>query len=164
MFGMFGMRYILRITAFLGIIMFLTTCSQEDKAVTPYSGGTSANFDKLFPPGEYGSKAHGSAVKQKESQNVRQFFLTARQWSWSPDTITVSVGDLVRLSVKSIDIFHGLRIPGLGVEQPLRPGEEATVEFTVDKSGTYPFECSVICGAGHRTMTGKLVVKKREAQ
>lgn len=161
MVGMFRIRYILRIAVSLGVIMFLATCSQEDKTVIPYSGGTSANFDKLFPPGGHGVRAHRSVVKQKEAQNVRQFSLIARQWSWSPDTITVSVGDVVRLTVKSIDIFHGLRIPGFGVEQPLRPGEEATVEFVVDKSGTYPFECSVVCGAGHRNMNGKLVVKKK---
>ena len=64
----------------------------------------------------------------------------------------------MKLQIKSIDVTHGFNLPAFGVNKQLDAGKTTTVEFVVDKKGTFAFSCSVFCGAGHSGMTGKLVV------
>jgi heme/copper-type cytochrome/quinol oxidase subunit 2 len=47
----------------------------------------------------------------------------------------------------------------LGLEKVVFTKEEpATVTFTPDKPGTYPFKCARFCGLGHGKMKGEIVV------
>ncbi|MFB6197307.1 MAG: cupredoxin domain-containing protein, partial [Halobacteriaceae archaeon] len=59
----------------------------------------------------------------------------------------------------SKDVTHGFGIPALEVNKRLPPGKTVTVEFTADQTGTFRFLCTVVCGRGHGSMTGKLIVK-----
>jgi cytochrome c oxidase subunit 2 len=90
--------------------------------------------------------------------SVKEFTMTAKQWAFDPAIITVKQGDKVRIKIKSIDVTHGFALPEFGVNQNLKPGKEVVVEFTADKKGEFSFHCSVICGQGHKEMTGKLIV------
>ena len=85
-------------------------------------------------------------------QPVKEFTLNAARWNYTPDTVTVKKGDRVKININNIDTTHGINIPDLGIE-----GNES-VEFTADKSGTFPFWCDKYCGKGHSEMGGKLVV------
>ena len=90
---------------------------------------------------------------------VKEFSLTAKQWEFSPSTITVKKGDHVKLTIKSMDVTHGFNLPDFNVNANLEPNKETVVEFTADKSGTFTFFCSVFCGSGHSSMKGTLVVE-----
>lgn len=90
---------------------------------------------------------------------TKSFTITASQWAFSPNTITVKQGDTVRLRVNSIDVAHGLLIQGYNINKTINPGETVQIEFVADKKGTFTFLCSVQCGAGHPDMRGKLVVE-----
>lgn len=90
---------------------------------------------------------------------TKSFSMTAQQFSFSPSTITVSEGDTVNLSIKSVDVDHGFSISEFGVNTTLSAGKTTNVSFVADKQGTYTFFCSVYCGSGHSNMTGTLVVK-----
>lgn len=104
-----------------------------------------------------------SEPTQEENQNqpgvVKQFDITAKKWSFSPDTIKVNKGDTVSLHIKSIDVDHGIQITEFGVSQMLAPGKTEVVEFVADKTGTFSFFCNVFCGHGHGTMSGTLIVQ-----
>lgn len=89
---------------------------------------------------------------------VREFTLTARQFSFDPSVITVKKGEQVRLHITSIDVTHGFSIPDFGVNTTLAPNQTNTVEFTATKTGTFSFFCSVFCGSGHSGMRGTLEV------
>lgn len=89
---------------------------------------------------------------------VKEFKMTAKQFSFDPSTIEVSKGDKVRLIVTSADVPHGIAIKEYGINERLNPGEPKTIEFTADKSGEFVAYCSVACGAGHGNMKGKLIV------
>ncbi|MBI2085684.1 MAG: cupredoxin domain-containing protein [Candidatus Aenigmarchaeota archaeon] len=91
--------------------------------------------------------------------SVKEFSITASQWKFEPNTITVKQGDTVKLTLTSIDVTHGVSIPTFGVNKQIDPGKTATVQFVADKKGTFTFACSVFCGAGHSGMTGKLIVE-----
>ncbi len=94
------------------------------------------------------------------SQGARkEFIITAKQWSFSPATIKVKKGDKVVLKVTSTDVSHGLNLPAFSINETLEPGVTKTVEFVADKVGTFTFSCSVMCGTGHKAMTGTLVVE-----
>jgi len=105
----------------------------------------------------------GSAVPQnaQTASNgvVKEFKMTAKQFAFDPATIEVNKGDKVRLVVTSTDVPHGIAIPEYGINERLDVGKPVTIEFTADKQGTFTAFCSVICGAGHKDMKGKIIVK-----
>lgn len=94
-----------------------------------------------------------------DAQNVKEFDIIAKQWSFEPDTIIVDKGDMVKLRIKSVDVDHGISIPEFGVNERLKSGKTVKVEFVADKTGTFTFFCNVICGAGHNNMRGTLIVR-----
>ena len=109
----------------------------------------------------------GSEVPQPPQQNtqspasnpqLKEFKITAKQYSFEPSIIEVNKGDKVRLIVTSVDIPHGITIKEYGINQRLDVGRPETIEFTADKPGTFTAFCSVFCGSGHSGMKGKLVV------
>jgi cytochrome c oxidase subunit II len=91
--------------------------------------------------------------------NAVDINITAKDWSFDPGTITVHKGDTVRLHITSIDVEHGFSLPDYGINVQISPGKTTDVAFVADKSGSFGFRCSVICGQGHRQMTGTLVVQ-----
>jgi cytochrome c oxidase subunit II len=90
---------------------------------------------------------------------VKSFDITAKQWEFVPSVITVDKGDTVRLSVKSVDVSHGLSISAFGINEQLEPGLAVQVEFEADKKGTFSMLCNVFCGSGHGGMKGTLIVQ-----
>lgn len=93
-----------------------------------------------------------------EVPETKEFNIIAKQWDFSPSTITVNQGDKVILNVKSIDVAHGLAIREFGINEYLSPGQTTKIEFTANRKGTYSFFCSVSCGVGHTRMSGKIIV------
>jgi cytochrome c oxidase subunit 2 len=118
------------------------------------NSSTTGNYVKID------SAATGKTVANNPSENavVREFDMTANEFTFNPSTIEVNEGDTVILHITSVDVAHGIAIPEFNVTQDLPVGEETTVEFVASKKGTYSFHCNVFCGTGHREMTGTLVV------
>lgn len=103
----------------------------------------------------------GSIGKNTKTENgqVREIAITAKRFSFTPDTITVKQGERIRLKITSEDVSHGFSILELGVNEVIEPGKETVVELTPTKKGSYRYFCSVECGNGHLAMQGKLVVE-----
>ena len=93
---------------------------------------------------------------------IQEVRLTAFQFGFSPDTITVKTGMPVRLIVSSRDVDHGIAVPGLELNFQIEAGRETTIEFTPTEPGEYPFECAVFCGTGHSRMRGVIIVGQGE--
>lgn len=89
----------------------------------------------------------------------RQMTLSAKQWEFSPSTITVNQGERVVLTITSSDVTHGFSLPEFNASAELVAGQATKVEFTADKAGTFTFSCSVFCGEGHSGMRGTLIVR-----
>ncbi len=86
--------------------------------------------------------------------------MTAKKYEFNPNVITVKKGEHVKLVITATDRDHGFKLDAFKINQHLKKSEPATVEFTADKAGEFPFQCSVICGMGHHKMKGKLVVEE----
>ena len=101
-----------------------------------------------------------SPVDNPNDSEVKEFGVIAKNWEFDPDTITVNKGDSVRLSVRSVDVRHGIAIPAFRVNSVLEPGSVSEIKFVADKTGTFEFSCSVQCGSGHGDMKGLLIVNE----
>lgn len=97
-------------------------------------------------------------IKSKDN-NVKEFKIEAFQFGFDPNTIEVNQGDKVRFIAWSRDVPHGLTIREFEVKMNLQDSNPQTVEFVADKKGTFTFFCSVPCGANHKEMKGRLIVK-----
>ncbi len=94
----------------------------------------------------------------------RVVHVVAERFVFTPPEITIDEGTRVQLRITSEDTTHGFRLLGPGdvnVEIPRRGRGEARVDLEVNQPGTYAFECSRICGAGHGFMRGTLRVRAR---
>tara|TARA_A100001037_G_scaffold255539_1_gene241203 strand:- start:121 stop:489 length:369 start_codon:yes stop_codon:yes gene_type:complete len=88
--------------------------------------------------------------------------IIAERFTFTPSKIEVEVGTTVEIHLRSEDTDHGFRLAdGPNVIIPKRRHGEAVVEFEAETPGTYRFECSKLCGAGHHFMTGEIVVTPR---
>ena len=91
---------------------------------------------------------------------VHEIQVTLKKYEFSPGSLHVKKGERVKLIMAAVDHDHGFKLDEFGVNQKVRKGTTATVEFIADKSGSFQFRCSTVCGLGHRGMKGTLVVEE----
>jgi cytochrome c oxidase subunit 2 len=101
------------------------------------------------------------AVPSAPAQEARagEIKVTAKKYEFDPNAIRVKKGDHVKLVITALDHDHGFKLEAFHIDQLLKKGEATTVEFTADQAGTFPFQCSHLCGMGHKKMKGELVVE-----
>ncbi len=102
----------------------------------------------------------GRVTSAQEAGNTVEIKMTARKYRFDPNEITVKKGQHVKLFITALDRDHGFKLEAFNINQKLKKGETETIEFTADKAGTFPFQCSQFCGLGHGKMKGKLVVEE----
>ena len=91
--------------------------------------------------------------------------IVAERFTFTPSRIEVPVGTTVEIHIRSEDTDHGFHIlGGRNVIIPKRRLGEAVVVFEADEPGTYRFECSKLCGAGHNFMKGEIIVTALEEE
>jgi cytochrome c oxidase subunit 2 len=94
----------------------------------------------------------------------RVVHVVAERFAFTPSEITVEEGAVVELRITSDDTDHGFRLRGLGnadVAIPKRGRGDVRVTIEAATPGSYAFECSHVCGAGHGFMRGVIRVKPR---
>ena len=132
-------------------------------ACTPQSKDSSASMPSDQAASSASSKTLISATNDSSADltknQIKEFKMTARQFSFEPDVIEVNKGDKVRLVVTSVDVPHGISIPDYGINRRLNPAAPVTIDFIADKQGTFTAYCSVACGPGHGSMKGRIIVK-----
>ncbi len=87
--------------------------------------------------------------------------ITAKNWAFTPSTITLKLNQKVKLEFQATEGLHGISIPELGVNDVINIGATRTdVEVTPTKLGTFQAHCAVFCGAGHANMVLTIKVVK----
>ena len=106
------------------------------------------------------------ALAQEQAPPRKVVHVTAERFAFSPSEISVEEGTVLEIQLRSDDTNHGFRIKGTktNIVIPKRGRGDTTVTFEATTAGRYQFECSKMCGAGHSTMKGAIVVKPRSAQ
>jgi len=105
-----------------------------------------------------------AAGRGQPADQPRVIHVSAERFAFTPSEITVDEGSVVELRLTSDDTDHGFKVHGLGdpnVVIPKRGRGDVRVTIEANEAGTYPFECSHVCGAGHGFMRGVIRVKPR---
>jgi cytochrome c oxidase subunit II len=107
------------------------------------------------------SAAVSISAQPTDTSAVRVVQIAAERFVFTPSEITVPHGTTIEFRLKSEDTAHGFRILGQAIDLalPKRGRGEGTVRFTPPAPGTYVFECSRMCGAGHSFMRGTIKVR-----
>lgn len=100
-----------------------------------------------------------SASDSSQTGVVKEITVTGSNYKFEPANLTVNKGDTVKVIFKNSGGMHDFVIDEFNAKSKIIPdGQEATVEFVADKSGTFKYYCSV---GNHRSMgmEGTLVVQ-----
>ena len=102
-----------------------------------------------------------TATQPGQAPALRVVHVTAERFAFTPSEVTVTPGTTIEFRLRSEDTAHGFRIVGHAVDVtiPKRARGETSVRFIAPEPGTYVFECSRMCGAGHAFMRGTIRVK-----
>ena len=100
----------------------------------------------------------GGPAQNATNASSSETKITAKKYEFDPNVITVKNGQRVKLVITALDHDHGFKLEAFKIDERLKKGTPTTIEFTADKVGTFPFECSHFCGVGHGKMKGRLVV------
>ena len=73
--------------------------------------------------------------------------------------INVPVDRPVTVHLRAEDVLHSFFLPDLRVKQDAVPGMSIAVWFEATETGEYTIGCAELCGLGHYTMEGVLVVQ-----
>jgi cytochrome c oxidase subunit II len=77
-------------------------------------------------------------------------------------TLTVPVGQVIRLLIESQDVIHSFYVPQLRLRQDAVPGRVIPAWFEATRPGKYEIACSQLCGNSHFAMKGILRVLSAE--
>ena len=89
----------------------------------------------------------------------KEFTIVGKNYSFTPNTITVQKGDTVKITFTDDEGFHNLIIDGYNEKtQTIKSGNSDVIQFVADKAGTFAFYCGV---GDHRErgMQGTLTVE-----
>ncbi len=100
----------------------------------------------------------GRRALAQQAAAPREIAITAQRFHYTPDEVSLKLGETVVLEVTALDFTHGFSIPELGVRADLIPGRAVRVTITPTRSGIVPFLCDNFCGDGHEQMSGRLLV------
>jgi len=137
----------------------------ENLGICPVMGGKASPDYSYVYEGETYYFCCPSCIEEfkknpaKYAGKVKNIELEAYQFGFSPDVITVKEGDIVKLTVTTRDVPHGVYIKEYGIDLAVEKGHQAQVDFIADKTGEFDILCSVYCGSGHHQMKGKLIVE-----
>jgi cytochrome c oxidase subunit 2 len=76
----------------------------------------------------------------------------------SDTTVHIPVGVPVKVVLRSKDVLHDFFVPQFRSRMNLVPGMVTYFWFTPTKTGTYEILCAQLCGIGHYTMRGTVIV------
>lgn len=89
-----------------------------------------------------------------------EFIITASNYKFTPDQITVHKGDRVKIMLKNREGFHDLTIPGFHIATPRIGAEkETSIQFTANKTGNFEFIDSVSDHSDEFGQKGTLIVQ-----
>ena len=98
---------------------------------------------------------------QDQAPTRREFTVTARDYSFSPNRVEVQQDDLIKLTVQSADNAYGFTIDDYRVAKRVPAGGSTIVEFRADRAGTFAFYSNLSNDTRHSKMSGQLIVRPR---
>jgi cytochrome c oxidase subunit 2 len=108
-----------------------------------------------------------------QAQNTLRIDVVAQQFAFTftyPDAnnatspvLRLPEGRSVELYMRSLDVIHSVFVPQFSQKEDLVPGLVTQLHITPTKLGTFPLECTELCGLGHSLMRSQAIVMKPAA-
>jgi cytochrome c oxidase subunit II len=108
-----------------------------------------------------------------QARDTLRVNVTAQQFAFTfsyPDAknITSPVlrlpeGRSVELYMRSLDVIHSVFVPEFGQKEDVVPGLVTQLHITPTRLGTFPLECTELCGLGHSLMRTEAIVMTPQA-
>jgi cytochrome c oxidase subunit II len=76
------------------------------------------------------------------------------------DDLHLPLGKPVKVLLRSLDVLHDFYVPEFRSKMDMVPGLVTYFWFIPTRTGTFEALCFELCGLGHPTMRGKVVVEK----
>ncbi len=106
----------------------------------------------------------GQEKVEREGNRVHVFGTLIRSHI-VPEIVEVNEGDIVTFHLTNLeraeDETHGFTIDTYGKHGSFEPGKTASLTFTADRPGVFPYYCTEFCSALHLEMEGILLVKPK---
>ncbi|SDN28076.1 cytochrome c oxidase subunit 2 [Paenibacillus sp. yr247] len=90
---------------------------------------------------------------QAAGQNV---VLKTTNFKFDQAEYRVKKGQPVTITLENVEGMHGASIKDFKINLD---NSNKTVTFTPDKAGSFPINCSIMCGSGHANMKTTLIVE-----
>jgi len=101
-------------------------------------------------------------VAAQDQGQVREFTVVGDHYAFSPSTLTVNKGDVVKITFKAEDIAHSFTIDGpYRISKRAAAGQSVTFEFRADAAGSHPIYCNLTADPKCKDMKGTLQVHAR---
>ena len=108
-----------------------------------------------------------------QAQDTLRINVTAQQFAFTfsyPDAKNVTSpvlrlpeGRSVELYMRSLDVIHSVFVPEFSQKEDVVPGLVTQLHITPTRIGTFPLECTELCGLGHSLMRSQAIVMKPSA-
>ena len=108
-----------------------------------------------------------------QAENTLRVNVVAQQFEFTfsyPDAKNVTSpvlnlpkGRSVELYMRSLDVIHSVFVPQFSQKEDIVPGLVTQLHITPTKVGTFPLECTELCGLGHSLMRSEAIVMKPAA-
>ena len=108
-----------------------------------------------------------------QAQDTLRINVTAQQFAFTfnyPDAnnITSPVlrlpeGRSVELYMRALDVIHSVFVPEFSQKEDVVPGLVTQLHITPTRLGTFPLECTELCGLGHSLMRSEAIVMTPKA-
>ena len=76
----------------------------------------------------------------------------------SRGVLRLPVGRMVQIRLRTHDVQHSFAVPAFRVKQDLVPGLPTQTRFVPTREGEYEIACAELCGLGHYSMRGVVLV------
>jgi cytochrome c oxidase subunit II len=108
-----------------------------------------------------------------QAQDTLRINVTAQQFEFTfsyPDAKNIKSPVLmlpkdrsVELYMRSLDVIHSVFVPQFSQKEDVVPGLVTQLHITPTRLGTFPLECTELCGLGHSLMRSEAVVMEPAA-
>lgn len=108
-----------------------------------------------------------------QAQDTLRINVTAQQFEFTfsyPDAKNITSPVLmlpkdrsVELYMRSLDVIHSVFVPQFSQKEDIVPGLVTQLHITPTRLGTFPLECTELCGLGHSLMRSQAVVMEPAA-
>lgn len=146
----------------IGIVVF----NKNNRVDTPTTTNETRVISETNPeteqPVTLSEQGPGTSVSSSLGVGLgttKAFIVSGKNYSFTPSQIRVKKGDTVQITFKNSDGMHDLKIDAFNVAtKKIASGQEETVTFVADKTGSFEYYCSV---GTHKQMgmVGTLIVE-----